>query len=820
MRVIVVLALKQRDCLAFQDPARVFINNIIVRFHSGLELDGDEVKTIICKYPEPRAPPPVAPVPLIPPEPPAAVVPPPASLGEVEILMIICAILFLAFLLLGMGCSYYCLKRRNIKIIRRKSPSTIPGSEITKLSESLFENLKIPRAHAASTSGSEANLVSTEETIPSDYPSESPSSLHSEVEDVDTRSLKRESSVSSQSLRELSSVYSDAHLAIDQELVTAPILHRLPRPEFDVAVRIKKAPKVPDSKLEQMKAQERTLTTILEREESRRSDDIEHGLAEMIEVPDSLLPPAKKRAGPPPVQAKIRKRQLETAYEERDETASEVSDAPPQRTKSLSSLNTEITDTRSVTEMMTEQGRVYEPPPPPSEYTSEARSVSDMEMEGAVVPRPPQISKHIVDDRYLTTITETKTYEDLMRHSRETKELHTKPKPLPPNWDVIIRNYPAPQLTNSERESSLSDWEKFSEPESMATTRYSEPGSERPRSMFDTTEETTYQTTLEVQREDQRISNWEVLVRVLSPPPMEVTADLGEPVLTDDDREKWRRIITTESTLRTLLTEATVREDFERIRQDQRYEKLFEPRKWDVIIRVLNPPEEDRKSDGSDSSYHPRYRKKSDVSSRRSVPSEYDSETAPSRGPGSTRSRRTSRSSLGLENDLRSMTEETVTDFARSDMDSYSEASGHTSRHPRSMAERSTSEFTDKVQVLDEDQLSSWSRPKRSSRAESQRSLERGMSEFAEDWAAHPESDKESFYSSSSLGRDGALVPASGPPPPPIPSHEGEHHAQAAGYRAVQMRSAVASRDDGSTQLHAASYRGVSQWMEEYHSHR
>jgi hypothetical protein len=44
----------------------VFINNIIVRFHAGLELDGDEVKTIICRYPPPVAPPPaVANIPIM-----------------------------------------------------------------------------------------------------------------------------------------------------------------------------------------------------------------------------------------------------------------------------------------------------------------------------------------------------------------------------------------------------------------------------------------------------------------------------------------------------------------------------------------------------------------------------------------------------------------------------------------------------------------------------------------------------------------------------------------------------------------------------------
>ena len=35
--------------------------------------------------------------------------------------------------------------------------------------------------------------------------------------------------------------------------------------------------------------------------------------------------------------------------------------------------------------------------------------------------------------------------------------------------------------------------------------------------------------------------------------------------------------------------EAVVREDFERIRRDVRFEDVFEPPKWDVIIRILTP---------------------------------------------------------------------------------------------------------------------------------------------------------------------------------------------------------------------------------------
>jgi len=103
-----------------------------------------------------------------------------------------------------------------------------------------------------------------------------------------------------------------------------------------------------------------------------------------------------------------------------------------------------------------------------------------------------------------------------------------------------------------------------------------------------------------LQQDDTRMWNekWSVLLRVLeSPPPGDYRPDTDDEsdaasVLTVDDKEKWRQIISTESTLRTLLTQATYREDYERIRRDTRYEKLFEPEKWDVIIHVLAPPQQ------------------------------------------------------------------------------------------------------------------------------------------------------------------------------------------------------------------------------------
>lgn len=147
-----------------------------------------------------------------------------------------------------------------------------------------------------------------------------------------------------------------------------------------------------------------------------------------------------------------------------------------------------------------------------------------------------------------------------------------------------------------------------------------------------------------------------------------------------------------------MLTEAVVREDFERIRSDVRYERIFEPQTWEVLIRILAPPDDVEMRGGAPPGGQ-RTKKKEpwDTRSRRSsLPTlyEYDSD-----GGSSVRtitqdnidiasshhershqfqpqSRRTSRSSYRSDNvDMRSMTEMMV-DFARPEhLDNVSDAS-------------------------------------------------------------------------------------------------------------------------------------------------
>merc|ERR1712012_1127684 len=280
------IQLPLKGCGTVQSPTRDFTNNIVVRFHPGLEIDGDEVITIICSYPEPQVLVPIVPELLQLPEDPITALQP---LREFEILLIVCAIIFLALMLLGIGCSYYCLKKRNIRVIRRRPASTI-GSEVTRISDppSMFEGLKIPRAHATDTSGSEELT----ESVHTDYGSDVTSVV---------------------SVEEFQSAYSDLGGEVEENVVY-PDLHEPPPPAFDIKMRMKKKAKslTPMSSRassvteEMLAAQEQYLTTILERTETNTMETLER------------VRKSKAELGPPPVHARLRVQHREQVMTSRE----------------------------------------------------------------------------------------------------------------------------------------------------------------------------------------------------------------------------------------------------------------------------------------------------------------------------------------------------------------------------------------------------------------------------------------------------------------------------------------------------------------------
>jgi hypothetical protein len=506
--VTATLELPLKGCGTKQDPARVFTNNVIVRFHPGLEMEGDEVITVVCRYPPPIVPAPPLPIINLPPP-----VPVPKPLNELEVLMIICTLLFLGLMLLGLACSTYCLKQRNIQVIRKR-PFTPLDEESEKVSTiESFTQLKIPRVQAPSATSSEVPL---EETLASDYPSSIEEAQRPET---------------------ASSEYSDTHVQVEVETIPPAVIAK---PKFEVNMRVAQQP------LERV-----------EYETEGSITSIEEGAASEITVSD-LHPPARRAPPPPPVFRKTQDIRL------------------PQRHVQ----STDYLDTLTVVDREDVDTATH--------YTK-------------AVARKPEVSVHTVDDVYLQTIVERRLIEDEERKTREVTQFYKKEQP---KFDVVIKTHPTEEDDHWERGSETTEvssigWSAVEEP--PIHPNYTTVNRDHLIRRNEVTREESERVTVtramqKLQQDDTQIWNekWKVLLRVLeSPPPIHPDTDDESEVasiLTEDDREKWRQIISTESTLRTLLTEATYREDYERIRRDTRYEKLFEPEKWDVIIHVLAPP--------------------------------------------------------------------------------------------------------------------------------------------------------------------------------------------------------------------------------------
>lgn len=599
----------------------------------------------------------------------------------------------------------------------RRHPPLMSESEISKISDSstgnlsLYEGLKIPRVTVFTTTASVSEsevVVSGVETIASDYPSESPSTSHSEVEDVDGRSLRRSlssnGSYENKAYVQESSYFSEqyGHLSEMEIAQSSSISHHRPpppEPKFNVEMRVKKAPlppptpSPPSSDSEgSLIMQEHNLSTIHEHDEN----------VEMIENPSTFTykpeihTPPKSRS--PPVYSEVIRKNLDKIDISKSEYIEET----------FEQTGVEESDFHR-TELTTE---IKEPP--------------------VMVSRRPEITSHFVDDVFLRTITEKKTIEDIERHRRQVTEYHAKPLSPPTKWDVEIRNYPNPNAPALSGDDSTTDWDTHSENSSIYGVPPVSRLQELHRTQMNIDEQQQYRSTLDMPVPDPPPQNWESLVKVLEHAPLETESKetyRSEQTLTLEDKKKWRKIITTESTLRTMLTEATVKEDYERIRRDQRYEKLFDPEKWDVIIRILTPPA-DRLYDQRAANGSNRYRRKSewDTRSRRSsLPTlyEYDSDGSSIQNlqmetviPGSfdplMRSRRTSRSSIRSDMDVRSMSEITV-DFAKQDVpDNMSDGSSY--YRPRRYYDDDDEDGSSLV------------------RSFSQPSLARSASEFTENW--------------------------------------------------------------------------------------
>ncbi|RWS14911.1 hypothetical protein B4U79_15761 [Dinothrombium tinctorium] len=589
-----------KGCGTKQEAPRLFINNIIFRFHRSLELEEDEIKTIICRYPPPLAPPPVDPVPpILEPTAPVPIIVP-AKLSEIELILIICGLLFLTLLLLGIGIAYYCLKRRNIKIVRKKKQlSTAPPSEITKLSQStLFDQIRIPRATAHSTESSE--------TIPSDYPSESLS------DDDGRRTIVSESST----------VRHDHFKYENAAFVPEPYPVDVEREDSVSNVPI---PAIAKPNI----TTQNYLTTILETQNLTEEDVFDTTHRKTTSKLYKKLPPVLKRK-PPSIPDDD-----DWSHSEIEEKAAVVSYVPRKEKR----LETSIVDDTFI------------------DKQKETEITEDTSKNKLVVYAQPKIMLKQIDDLYVTNISETTTTELLKKYSdagqSETHRISPQPAIQSPSR---FHAQPTHEILDVYKE----DFEKF---KSDTNVEYIAYGARRPPS-----------------QPRREIDRNEIIKNLMDNPP----SVEGVKELTSEEKRKWRTVITTDEIFRSLIVESTTTEEFIRISRDIRYEKLFQPRTWETIIRMLTHP---------------------DVTSVETQTDEVDRDkpSAPYRKrkhpyPGTllpkTQTRSSSivsqASSAAVDYDLRSITEEDVT-FSRPERD-ISNANRRTL-----IAERSMSEFSEHV---------------------------------------------------------------------------------------------------------------------------
>lgn len=675
-----------------------------------------------------------------------------------------------------------------------------PGSEITKLSGStmgtlsMFDPIRIPRAIAQSTSGSEAALLTSlssqngsgdhSDTIPSDYPSESPSSVNSDVEEIDNGRRMIINDVST--MRGDHFRYENSAFIPDE---ASSIVSGYPEDQEKAASvssipiqQILKPVEPPKKKLKPKMAREQMLTTISEREDGiLQRESLQKSYAAMRSVPNELNSPVNytqtylREAPPKPpssyapslygsipdndnrsqaefiedvpvVEPKppssyapsLRGSIADNDIWSHSEIESEIAVMPyPKKPKRETATVTDyFVSTRNTTDIeddirqlrktTTLQHKSSPPPQPP--YESDVESI-EPHVSKALVPRKPKIVVQNIDDVYLTTTTEvratetvTKTTKDTIAQLVKTPPQSTEPPSstgTPPNWDVTIRHYPhQPPTDYHEVEDKLSErrWDTFSEVSEKfrdAESTTTEIPAQRRRHPSEPSRPTTPKVTPSVfsstmHRVTKTIPHptyTSIIYKVLEPPAVE-----GVEYLTPTIKEKWRIVITTDETFRYLVQEATTVEEYIRITKDSRYEKMFDTRTWNVIIRALSTPDDrypPAQVEPPADVRNPRYKKKNEFepprNRRSSLPPVTEFSQARDAPPsicGSIRSRRTSRSGSMPDYDLRSMTEVDV-DFAHADRESlWSVDTGYTYKTTRSLAERSTSEFLEEVPTI------------------------------------------------------------------------------------------------------------------------
>jgi hypothetical protein len=377
---------------------------------------------------------------------------------------------------------------------------------------------------------------------------------------------------------------------------------------------------------EMLAAQEQYLTTILERTETNTMETLER------------VRKSKAEMGPPPVHARLRVQHKAISGSEREresDSESQYSHDP---------LGTDL------------------------EFTEDEGPVQQQHFQRKMLVE----SDHLQSARLVESV-QTRESEMITRREEETRHRGAHAHKGSAGFDVTVRTTEGQLGFSDEDTMSMSEYTGHDLIEPVLIDRRHIAQSEM-RGMRDEFSAAHAHTTTQV-------SKFDVLIRVLDAPPPGAsgggtsTSDKDDltSVFSEDDRQRWRDIVTHDSDFRNILESAHTTEEMthavSQIRYVSKYEKMFAPHKWDVIVRVLQ------------------------------APSSISGKSVSSKSTKSFSQRTGSKS--GTEYDLRSVAETTV-DFGvrRSEFgsESASSVSGRHSQYTtgaRSMADRSGTEITE-----------------------------------------------------------------------------------------------------------------------------
>lgn len=544
----------------------------------------------------------------------------PAKLSEVELLLIVSALLFLTLLLLGIGIGYYCLKRRNIKIVKIPPPPYIPRVSLSS-SESDYSESR--------------SILSETSTIRRDHfrfdnmgfmPE--PKLTHMGYDDVFRNSqhmIDEDVEITKQMVLAPPRPVVDTRM-IDDRYVTNASQTDLDEDIEHGAVFAPRRPKITTLITEDYYITPTTTTEIVDEIVTQRvfappkkpltsrvTDDMFITPEMDNEVVEETV--TQRMFGPPRITTKTTddyylhpeqetditeettvhrlygpkkpKHEVKTIddYYLHPESETDITEefaqqriySPSDRPRTVESEDDYYRDTYEIDEII-DDTLVHRTVAPSTtrtiqtgddEYVTRSREVEEFVDDTShrmfPIRRPqPKITVKNIDDFYVTKITDTEIDEKIIKTGRSMPNLF-----LPVDYD--------------EEEETEETVHKISSTGFDVRVRsiplISETGPSTSTTFTDTKVTRTSETT-----------KIDTILRVIENPPP--TIEKVQEHFPPSTRNRLRTIITTDEVFRTLIIESTtVEEYYERIQRNPSYGPLFEPPVWDVIFRIFSLPE-------------------------------------------------------------------------------------------------------------------------------------------------------------------------------------------------------------------------------------